>query len=95
MYKCCWNCQYGKTCCFKTEYQEKLFNSTKRFCFAPQPKSSHAENPYKQRYCKQFEARFYFPVSGKPLTKAEADRMLEMDDKGKIEYWEENYEYSI
>lgn len=51
-FKCCWNCANGLTAACQSREETERFRATKRFCCASYPVSSHAENPYKQRYCK-------------------------------------------
>lgn len=54
MYKCCWNCQNGFAISAITQYDTDFFNANKRFCLAPYPVSERPQNPFKQRFCKQF-----------------------------------------
>lgn len=88
MYKCCWNCQNGITVCALTKEETEQFNRLYRLCCASYPVSSHRENPFKKRYCKQFEERAYFPISRQEITKEEADFLLNLTKKQIIDYWE-------
>jgi hypothetical protein len=87
VYKCCWNCQNGFTVCSNNAEQVELWNASKRMCCASYPVSNHLENPFKQRYCKQFEEE-YHARKGHLITKAEAQKLMEMTPEQLIKYWE-------
>lgn len=89
MYKCCWNCENGLCGCFPDEKKTDLYRKVYRLCFAGYPVSHHAENPFKQRYCKQFIERTWFPVSNVELSKEEALMLSKMKQEEIVEYWEE------
>lgn len=89
MYKCCWNCANGLQVCAETEEREIRINSSKRMCMANRPVSYHLENPFKQRYCKQFESRNLGCRFYKILTKEEAEKLNSMSVDGLVQYWKE------
>lgn len=90
MYKCCWNCQNGFTVCMLKNEGVDEINASKRMCCAPYPVSNHLINPFQQRYCKQFEEEYY-PRKGHLITKAEAQKLMEMTPAELLKYWEDNH----
>ena len=86
-YKCCWNCANGFTAACRTKEEEVIFRATKRFCCASYPVSSHSENPFKQRYCRQSEKPMFGIRYGHEITKKEAERLNKMNAAELIEYW--------
>ena len=54
MYKCCWNCLESAPAACKDQAEMQKLRASKRFCCASYPVSNRLENPFKQRYCKQF-----------------------------------------
>lgn len=87
MFKCCWNCGNGFTCC-STRDAEIRFNSSKRLCCASVPVSNHGENPFKQRYCKQFEVPYRERARmGHFSTKDEAAQLNTMGEDELVQYW--------
>lgn len=63
------------------------FNASKRFCIAQYPVSSHSENPFKQRYCRQFEFPKYGFIFGHEITKDEAQKLNSMSADELVKYW--------
>ena len=90
MYKCCWNCGNGFTCVAHTKEAEDRFNASKRFCCASYPVSNHGENPFKQRYCKQFDVPTYGVRFGHEITKEEAEKLNLMSVDDLVKYWKED-----
>lgn len=84
MYKCCWNCANGMICWAPDKERMERLNASKRFCCAQNPISDHAENPFKQRYCKQFDPSLYFDHE---ITKKEAEKLNNMTEDELVEYW--------
>lgn len=89
MYKCCWNCANGFVCVAPTLETTDRFNASKRFCYASYPVSQHAENPFKRRYCKQFEVHTHGVRFGHEITKGEAEKLNLMSVYDLVEYWKE------
>ena len=89
MYKCCWNCANGFTCAAHTKEVEERLNSSKRFCCALYPVSRYGQNPFKQRYCKQFEVPAYGVQFGHEITKEEAEELNLMSVDDLVKYWKE------
>lgn len=89
-FKCCWNCANGFTAVCPTKEETRVFNTSKRFCCASYPVSSHGENPFKQRYCKQFEVPTYGVRFGHEITKEEADRLNSMTVAERLAYWKQD-----
>ena len=87
MYKCCWNCDNGYTVCTKSEEEETRINASKRMCCAFRPVSQHLENPFKQRYCKQFEPDCR-AKKGHFIDKKEAEMLNQMTPDDLVEYWD-------
>ena len=86
MYKCCWNClESAPAACNDIEEMQKL-RASKRFCCASYPVSNRLENPFKQRYCKQFVPEYYFAY-GHEITKKEAEKLNQMTTHELLEYW--------
>jgi hypothetical protein len=56
-------------------------------CCAPYPVSNHLEDPFKQRYCKQFEEE-YHARKGHLITKTEAQKLMEMSPSQLVKYWQ-------
>lgn len=85
-FKCCWNCANGFTAVGRTKEETRAFNTSKRFCCASYPVSQHGENPFKQRYCKQFKIpdRIRF---GHEITKEEANQLNTMSGAELLKYW--------
>ena len=88
MYKCCWNCWNGFTA-YAPAMEEKVrrFNASRRFCCASYTVSSHGENPFKQRYCKQFAVPIHGVTFGHEITKREAEKLQQMSVNELMEYW--------
>ena len=89
MYKCCWNCANGFTCVASTKGTTERLNASKRFCHAFYPVSNYAENPFKQRYCKQFDVPTYGVRIGHEITKEEAEKLNLMSVDDLVKYWKE------
>lgn len=87
VYKCCWNCDNGFTVCAGNETNR--INASKRVCCASYPVSSRLENPFKQRYCKQFESAPY-PAKGHFIDKKEAEKLNAMTAEELMDYWAES-----
>ena len=86
MYKCCWNClESAPAACNDREEMQKL-RASKRFCCASYPVSNRLENPFKQRYCKQFVPEYHFAF-GHEITKKEAEKLNQMTTDELLEYW--------
>ena len=91
MYKCCWNCDNGYPVAHKDkDYAEKI-NASKRVCMAFRPVSNRLENPFKQRYCKQFEPD-YRVKKGHFIDKKEAEKLNPMTQDELVQYWGERRE---
>ena len=90
MYKCCWNCDNGYTVATKSEDEEERINASKRVCCADFPVSNHLENPFRQRYCLQFEPD-YRPKKGHFIDKKEAEKLAKMTPEELVEYWRTNH----
>jgi hypothetical protein len=86
MYKCCWNCVESAPGACKDEAEEQKLRASKRFCCASYPVSNRLENPFKQRYCKQFLPEYYFAF-GHEITKKEAEMLNQMTPEELLEYW--------
>jgi hypothetical protein len=86
MYKCCWNCDNGYPVCAETEEKSERINASKRICCAFYPVSNHLENPFKKRYCKQFE-KDYRVKKGHFIDKKEAEKLNQMTSDELMEYW--------
>ena len=86
-FKCCWNCANGLTAACQSREETERFRATKRFCCASYPVSSHAENPYKQRYCKQFEIPMFGIRFGDEISKLEAQKLNTMTTAELVQYW--------
>ena len=86
MYKCCWNCENGYTVSTKSEEEEKRINASKRMCCAYYPVSNSLQNPFQQRYCKQF-VEDYRVKKGHFIGKKEADKLKAMTVDELMEYW--------
>lgn len=86
-FKCCWNCSNGFTAACQSREETERFRATKRFCCASYPVSSHAENPYKQRYCKQFEIPMFGIRFGHEISKLEAQKLNTMTAAELVQYW--------
>ena len=89
MYKCCWNCENGYTVSTVNEEEEKRINASKRICCAFTPVSNHLENPFKQRYCKQFKID-YRVKKGHFIDKREAQKLNQMTTDELVAYWREH-----
>lgn len=87
VFKCCWNCDNGLPACSSDKSREEQFNATWRFCCTSYPVSSHAENPDKRRWCKQFEPKRQGPWFWYELTAEEACRLNAMTTDEKVKYW--------
>lgn len=92
MYKCCWNCANASLCAAQTKEETDRFNASKRFCCALYPVSNHGENPFKQRYCRQFEGYIYGAKFGHEITKKEAEKLNMMSVDQLVMYWKEGAE---
>lgn len=90
MYKCCWNCINGYKACAKTNAEMELVNASKRFCCASYPVSNRLENPFKKRYCKQFEADFKYRTEPF-IDKKEAEWLIGMTAEELLEYWRKQH----
>lgn len=88
MYKCCWNCENGFPVCAKTKEDEERINASKRICCAAYPVSNRLENPFQQRYCKQFE-QDYRVKKGHFIDKKEAEKLNQMTPDELVNYWKE------
>ncbi len=88
MYKCCWNCWYGLTGCTQSPVETERLRVSKRICDAPHPVSSHLQNPFQRRYCKQFSMDG-FPAVGHYINKQEAEKLNCMTVDELLEYWED------
>ena len=86
MYKCCWNCDNGYTVACKTQEEEERINASKRMCCAIHPVSNHLQNPFQQRYCKQFEPD-YRVKKGHFIDKKEAEKLNQMTVDELVQYW--------
>ena len=87
MYKCCWNClESAQAACKDYEEMQKL-RASKRFCCASYPVSNRLENPFKQRYCKQFVPEYFFAF-GHEISKKEAEKLNQMTPEELLKYWE-------
>lgn len=86
-FKCCWNCANGFTAACESREEMERFRATKRFCCASHPVSSHGENPYKQRYCKQFEVPMFGIRFGHEISKLEAQKLNTMTAAELVLYW--------
>jgi hypothetical protein len=86
MYKCCWNCENGFTVATNPEEEEKRINASKRMCCANYPVSNRLQNPFQQRYCKQFVPD-YIPKKGHFIDKKEAEKLGKMSADELLEYW--------
>lgn len=86
MYKCCWNCMEASPAACKDREEMRKLRASKRFCCASYPVSNRLENPYKQRYCKQFIPEPTFPF-GYEITKQEAEKLNEMTVDELVKYW--------
>lgn len=86
IYKCCWNCGNAVTAACKTEEEAFSFKATKRFCCASYPVSKYALNPYKKRWCGQFEEKQH-PIF-RVIDRNEAEKLELIAPKEQIEYWE-------
>lgn len=90
LYKCCWNCGNGFNAVAESKSETEKFNATKRFCCASRPISDHGENPFKQRYCKQFEEPFRMICRrGHFITKEEAVQLNKMTSDELMQYWKQ------
>ena len=70
----------------KEQADEQKLRASKRFCCASYPVSNRLENPFKQRYCKQFLPEYYFAF-GHEITKKEAEKLNQMTPEELLEYW--------
>jgi hypothetical protein len=70
----------------KEQAEEQKLRASKRFCCASYPVSNRLENPFKQRYCKQFLPEYYFAF-GHEITKKEAEKLNQMTPEELLEYW--------
>lgn len=91
MYKCCWNCDNGYPVAHKDKDERERINASKRVCMACYPVSNRLENPFKQRYCKQFEPD-YRVKKGHFIDKKEAERLNAMTPEELVQYWGERRE---
>lgn len=89
MYKCCWNCGNSAPAACKTKEEQDRLRASKRFCCAYYPVSNRLENPFKQRYCKQFEPPFAFHPFYPEITKKEADKLQQMTAEELIAHWDD------
>jgi hypothetical protein len=80
---------HGITVHAKTKEEHERINASKRFCDAYRPVSSYVENPFKQRYCKQFEPDFRVK-KGHFIDKKEAEKLNAMTPEELVKYWKEN-----
>jgi hypothetical protein len=80
---------HGITVCAKTKEEYERINASKRCCDAPYPVSNRLENPFKQRYCKQFDPDFRVK-KGHFIDKKEAEKLNAMTPEELVKYWEEN-----
>ena len=88
MYKCCWNCGNGFDAIGVSKEDTERFCASKRFCMASYPVSNHGENPFKQRYCKQFVEPFRMIYRrGHFITKEEAEQLDKMTVHELVQYW--------
>ena len=88
IYKCCWNCGNGFDAVGEDERDTEEFAASKRFCCASHPVSSHSENPFKRRRCKQFVEPFYGKARrGHIITQEEAARLETMSIAELVSYW--------
>lgn len=92
MYKCCWNCSHAVRIDAIDKERRELLDATVRACCVPTPVSNRLEDPYKQRYCRQFSPAKDFPVSGREVTKREAIKFKDMYGFYIARYWRENHE---
>ena len=86
MYKCCWNCREACPCACNDREEMLKLRASKRFCCASHPVSNRLENPFKQRYCKQFVPQYWFYL-GHEITKKEAEQLCKMTAAELLEYW--------
>ena len=86
MYKCCWNCNESCPAAHRDKAEMQRLRASKRFCCAAYPVSNRLENPFKQRYCKQFEPAYYFAF-GHEITKKEAEKLNQMTPEELLNYW--------
>lgn len=91
MYKCCWNCINGYTVAANTDEENERLNASKRFCCADYPVSNSLENPFKKRYCKQFEPDSRVK-KGHFIDKKEADKLNLMTVNELVEHWRNDYD---
>ena len=86
MYKCCWNCFESAPAAHKSRYEMRKLRASKRFCCATYPVSNRLEDPFKQRFCKQFIPNTSFTF-GHEITKKEAENLSKMNVDELLEYW--------
>ena len=86
MYKCCWNCFNSVPAYCRDKDEMRRLRVSKRFCCAAYPVSNRLENPFKQRYCKQFEPDYYFAF-GCEITKKEAEKLNQMTTDELLKYF--------
>jgi hypothetical protein len=86
MYKCCWNCWDSAPVAHKDYEEMQKLRASKRACCACYPVSNRLENPFKQRYCKQFVPSGYFTF-GHEITKKEAEKLNQMTPEELLNYW--------
>lgn len=89
MYKCCWNCANGFICVASTKEETDRFNVSRRFCCASYPVSHRGKNPFKRRYCKQFNGSLCGVQYGHEITKEEAEKLNIMSVDELVRYWKE------
>jgi hypothetical protein len=70
----------------KDHAEMQKLRASKRFCCAAYPVSNRLENPFKQRYCKQFLPEYYIAF-GHVITKKEAEKLNQMTPEELSEYW--------
>jgi len=86
MYKCCWNCANGFSIAASTSEEMKRSSVHERACCAPRPVSNRRENPFKQRYCTQFEPDVYYRRYH-IISRKEAEMLDKMTVDELMEYW--------
>lgn len=87
IFKCCWNCDNGITAVCQSREETERFRATKRFCCAPYPVFSYTGDPYRQRYCKQFEIPMFGVQFGHEIDKLEASKLSTMNSNELVQYW--------